>query len=199
MKNTRIGEKISEYRRKNGLTLRDFAKQTNLSTALLSQLERNIGNPTLSILSTLAEAMGISVSELVEQKVENAEMILRKEQRKTIVMYQGQTMYDVLACDTCHANLELLLMTLEGKSWTSNGYTQHTQEEEVAYVLQGEVTIDLEGEVFVLGEEDTIRILPGRKHKLYNHTDTEVKVLFVKYRPLRLLKLLNLNLFPEHA
>lgn len=182
MKNTTIGEKIAEYRRKNGLTLRDFAKQTNLSTALLSQLERNIGNPTLSILSTLAEAMGISVSELVEQKVENAEMILRKEQRKTIVMYQGQTMYDVLACDTCHANLELLLMTLEGKSWTSNGYTQHTQEEEVAYVLQGEVTIDLEGEVFVLGEEDTIRILPGRKHKLYNHTDTEVKVLFVKCR-----------------
>lgn len=182
MKNTRIGEKISEYRRKNGLTLRDFAKQTNLSTALLSQLERNIGNPTLSILSTLAEAMGISVSELVEQKVENAEMILRKEQRKTIVMYQGHTMYDVLACDTCHANLELLLMTLEGKSWTSNGYTQHTQEEEVAYVLQGEVTIDLEEEVFVLGEEDTIRILPGRKHKLYNHTDTEVKVLFVKCR-----------------
>lgn len=182
MKNTRIGEKIAEYRRKNGLTLRDFAKQTNLSTALLSQLERSIGNPTLSILSTLAEAMGISVSELVEQKVENAEMILRKEQRKTIVMYQGQTMYDVLACDTCHANLELLLMTLEGKSWTSNGYTQHTQEEEVAYVLQGEVTIDLEGEVFVLGEEDTIRILPGRKHKLYNHTDTEVKVLFVKCR-----------------
>lgn len=182
MKNTRIGEKIAEYRRKNGLILRDFAKQTNLSTALLSQLERNIGNPTLSILSTLAEAMGISVSELVEQKVENAEMILRKEQRKTIVMYQGQTMYDVLACDTCHANLELLLMTLEGKSWTSNGYTQHTQEEEVAYVLQGEVTIDLEGEVFVLGEEDTIRILPGRKHKLYNHTDTEVKVLFVKCR-----------------
>ena len=182
MKNTRIGENIAEYRRKNGLTLRDFAKQTNLSTALLSQLERNIGNPTLSILSTLAEAMGISVSELVEQKVENAEMILRKEQRKTIVMYQGQTMYDVLACDTCHANLELLLMTLEGKSWTSNGYTQHTQEEEVAYVLQGEVTIDLEGEVFVLGEEDTIRILPGRKHKLYNHTDTEVKVLFVKCR-----------------
>lgn len=57
MKNTRIGEKIAEYRRKNGLTLRDFAKQTNLSTALLSQLERNIGNPTLSILSTLAEAM----------------------------------------------------------------------------------------------------------------------------------------------
>ena len=182
MKNTRIGENIAEYRRKNGLTLRDFAKQTNLSTALLSQLERNIGNPTLSILSTLAEAMGISVSELVEQKVENAEMILRKEQRKTIVMYQGQTMYDVLACDTCHANLELLLMTLEGKSWTSNGYTQHTQEEEVAYVLQGEVTIDLEGEVFVLGEEDTIRILPGRNHKLYNHTDTEVKVLFVKCR-----------------
>jgi len=182
MKNTRIGEKIAEYRRKNGLTLRDFAKQTNLSTALLSQLERNIGNPTLSILSTLAEAMGISVSELVEQKVENAEMILRKEQRKTIVMYQGQTMYDVLACDTCHANLELLLMTLEGKSWTSNGYTQHTQEEEVAYVLQGEVTIDLEGETFVLGEEDTIRILPGRKHKLYNHTDTEAKVLFVKCR-----------------
>ena len=84
MYRTQIGEKMADYRRKNGLTLREFSQQTNLSTALLSQLERNIGNPTLGILSALAEAMGMTVSELVEQKVENSEMILRREQRKTI-------------------------------------------------------------------------------------------------------------------
>ena len=173
---------MGDYRRKNGLTVREFSQQTNLSTALLSQLERNIGNPTLGILSALAEAMGMTVSELVEQKVENSEMILRREQRKTIVMHQGQAMYDILACDTCHANLELLLLTLEAGAETANGYSSHVQAEEVAYILQGEVTIDVDGERFVLREEDTMRILPGRKHCLWNHTEREGKILFVKSR-----------------
>lgn len=182
MYRTQIGEKMADDRRKNGLTLREFSQQTNLSTALLSQLERNIGNPTLGILSALAEAMGMTVSELVEQKVENSEMILRREQRKTIVMHQGQAMYDILACDTCHANLELLLLTLEAGAETANGYSSHVQAEEVAYILQGEVTIDVDGERFVLREEDTMRILPGRKHCLWNHTEREGKILFVKSR-----------------
>ena len=39
MENLKIGKKISEYRRVNNLTIKEFSELTNLSSALLSQLE----------------------------------------------------------------------------------------------------------------------------------------------------------------
>ena len=48
--NLEIGKKITAYRRKHSLTIRQLAEETGLSSALLSQLERGMGNPTLYAL-----------------------------------------------------------------------------------------------------------------------------------------------------
>ena len=67
-KTYQIGSRLSGYRKAHGLTIKEMAVKTGLSTALLSELERGIGNPTLSVLEILAGTMGISVSALLEQE-----------------------------------------------------------------------------------------------------------------------------------
>lgn len=57
-----FGEKIINYRRKNHITIKELAKRTNLSTAIISQLERGLGNPTLKVLSDLADELGVTLS-----------------------------------------------------------------------------------------------------------------------------------------
>ena len=56
-------------------------------------------------------------------------------------------------------------------------------EEEIAFVLEGEVSIIFEDKEFLLREGDTIRILPNRCHKFRNDMDKDVKVLFIKSKP----------------
>lgn len=67
-----LGDVINEYRKKNQLTMDDFAKLTNLSKAYISMLERNKNSsngkpiiPSLPTLKKVATAINISIDELL--------------------------------------------------------------------------------------------------------------------------------------
>lgn len=69
-----LGERIRRYRQGKGWTLKDLAAATELSVPYLSDLERRSGvNPTLDTLTTVAEALGCSVRELLGGDVGNAD------------------------------------------------------------------------------------------------------------------------------
>lgn len=184
MENLKIGKKISEYRRVNNLTIKEFSELTNLSSALLSQLERGMGNPSLSALQSISSALNVSLSSLFEEDVTNESLILRREDRKTIYNPdQKHVLYDVLTPSPINSSVELLLMNLSENSNTYGNYSTHI-EEELAFILEGEVYIIFnDEEEFLLREGDTIRILPNREHKFRNSTDKDVKVLFIKSKP----------------
>lgn len=183
MKNSDIGAKIMEYRKTNHITIKDFSDKTGLSPALISQLERNIGNPTLSALQAIAEALGITMSKLLEQEIKNEDLIVRKENRAKIVYSKNEhIVYNIVAPGPVRSKLELLVMSLIPHSETYGGFVRHDSEEEIAYVLNGQTIVEFEQEQFILYEEDSIRIMPGRKHKFINSTDKEVKVLFARLK-----------------
>lgn len=183
MENQKIGNKIAEYRRIHNITIKEFSEITNLSAGLISQLERGLGNPSLSALQSIASALNISLSSLFEEEVSNESLILRKEDRSTIYNPdQKHVLYDVLTPSPLNSNVELLLMNLSANSITYGDFSKHV-EEELAFILEGEVNILFENEEFLLREGDTIRILPDRGHKFKNSTDNDIKVLFIKSKP----------------
>lgn len=179
----KIGKKISEYRRIHNLTIKEFSQITNLSSALLSQLERGLGNPSLNALQAIASAMNVALSSLFEEDTSNESLILRRENRKTIFNPDHRhVLYDVLTPSPLNSNVEILLMNLSANSTTYGDFSTHI-EEELAYILEGDVKILFKDEEFLLREGDTIRILPHREHKFQNHTDKDIKVLFIKSKP----------------
>lgn len=183
MKNTYVGEKIAEYRKVHNMTIKDFSMQTGLSCALISQLERDIGNPTLYALTTISEALGISLSTLLEQKIDNEALIQRQDKRNTIFESKDhQTMHDLLSTGNAHSSLEMILMRLEPHNVADGRFKTHKSVEEIGFVLEGEATVGFEGEEFTLYKGDTIRILPGRLHLFENRTDNPLAVLFARYR-----------------
>jgi DNA-binding Xre family transcriptional regulator len=61
-----LGEKLSRHRSAAALSLRDVEKQTGISKANLSKLERGIHkNPTLDTLTVLAGCYGVTVGALI--------------------------------------------------------------------------------------------------------------------------------------
>lgn len=181
MHNSRIGRKIAEFRQENNLTIKEFSVLSGISTALISQLERGIGNPSLSILKIIAETLGTSLSSLFVEDIDNTSLIRRKsEQEKIHDPNEKNAVYYVLTPGPLQSNVELLMMILKPHSESNTtGFSQHF-EEEIAYIVEGEAVMVFENEEFRLTREDTIRILPSRKHKLKNTTEQPVKVLFIK-------------------
>ena len=64
-----LSNRLVEYRKSNNMTIKEFSELSGISTALLSQLERGVGNPSLSVLNAISETMNTSLSSLFEEPV----------------------------------------------------------------------------------------------------------------------------------
>lgn len=175
-----FGKKIIQYRQKNHLTIQELANQTGLSNAVISQIERGLGNPTYSVLQALADEMGISVSSLVREEIQNKDLVLRSEERKVLYDHgKDFVMYGLLTSNPVHNNMDMVCMKLAPHHDTPGGYWIHP-EEECLYVMKGGVRVEFEDEMIYLHEGDTIRILPGRKHLLHNDSNRLACLINVK-------------------
>jgi transcriptional regulator with XRE-family HTH domain len=59
-----MGARVRTLRRERGLTLKALGARAGLSHPFLSQLERGLARPSLASIERIAEALGISVSDL---------------------------------------------------------------------------------------------------------------------------------------
>lgn len=60
-----VGSTLQALRQANNLTLDDLSRKAGVSKSMLSQIERNQANPTVALVWRLANALGVSVGELL--------------------------------------------------------------------------------------------------------------------------------------
>ena len=58
-----IGHRIRRLRKARKLTLEELARTTALSQPFLSQIERDIKNPSVETLSRICDALGVTLAE----------------------------------------------------------------------------------------------------------------------------------------
>src|SRR5207237_10121781 len=62
-----IGADIRSQRELSSLSLRELGRLTQVSNAYLSQLERGLHDPSLRVLVSIAEALNLSVEDLLQR------------------------------------------------------------------------------------------------------------------------------------
>jgi len=74
---TAVAANMRRARLARGMSLRDMSAQTGLSTALLSQIEREVANPTVSTLARVGQALDLTFAELTRTELGVPEVIRR--------------------------------------------------------------------------------------------------------------------------
>jgi len=72
MDNIKTGKLIAELRKSKGLTQQQLADQMNLSNKTISKWESGSGSPDLSNLPVLADALGVTVDELLRGEINHS-------------------------------------------------------------------------------------------------------------------------------
>ncbi|MEG0285746.1 MAG: XRE family transcriptional regulator [Vagococcus sp.] len=179
---TAISQKVTAYRQQNQLTIAKMSEETGISTALISQIERQLANPTLSVLETLATTLGITVSELLMEEEKEESLVLRVDERKQI-FYNDEdkkTYHYILTPEPMKANLRLALVHLEPESMSLNGVFFVHKIDEIVFILMGEVTVIYENSQILLKAGDTLRIPANKKHRYFNESQEQVEMLTIK-------------------
>lgn len=79
MKLSRI---LSNYRKQNKLSMREFAKRCNISNAYISLIENEeTKSPTFEMLNKLANGMQIDINELIRQMDDDASVIVKAKRK----------------------------------------------------------------------------------------------------------------------
>lgn len=174
-----VGKKIKELRVNKNLTLKDLSAATNLSIGFLSQLERGLTTVAIDSLSNIAKALEVNLSYFLESKKDNKKIIIRSYEREVFQVDNNQFIHYHLTNDVENKNLlPRLIEILPTKSEEDINSYSH-EGEEFIYVLEGILTLIINGEQHELFPGDSAHYSSGIVHNWANYTTRTVKILTV--------------------
>lgn len=175
-----VGATLQRMRLERGLTLEDLSRTAGVSKSMLSQIEREKANPTIAVAWRLANALGVSIAELLSAETPKDESIRVLEPHETPTLTGDHAGYilKILGPLELAGRYEWYELVLApGGALVSNphdpGATEHLT------LLHGSVELEVEGNKKKLKLGATARYEADRSHAIRNVGKTEAKALMV--------------------
>ncbi|MCQ9615611.1 cupin domain-containing protein [Paenalcaligenes niemegkensis] len=178
----RLGNTLRRIRKQSGMSIKQMAVKTNLSAAMISQIERGLSTPSLRSVRSLSMALDVPVAELFNDEHDlsatSAERhIVRFEHRRRLTLADNKVIKELLTPPE-PSNLEVYEITLNPGGSSGVGY-RTSEGEKCCYVLEGEMMLWLEKEKFIIRTGDSFRIPATMPHQFKNTAKTPCTLLWI--------------------
>lgn len=164
-----LGGRIRSLRQEHRLTVRQLASSASLSPALISQVERDLTDPSLDSLRRIAQALGVPLFDLFQEPEETAVAIVRSDARTQIRTPHGELTYSRLTPGL--GKLEVLEGVLQPGAASSREPWSHPSEE-CAVVSSGSLTVEVGAQRYLLEAGDSCRFDSRLPHRYVNEQTT---------------------------
>lgn len=153
-----LGADLRAIRKSRGITLIELAQQLDRSVGWLSQVERDISEPSVSDLRHIAAALEVSVSMLFSHAAapaNEAGYVVRAGARRQIGNDIAGLVEELLSPDLTD-DFEMVHSTFQPHSKITTPVTRPTQE--VGYLISGQLDLQIGGRRFIVNPGDSFRI-----------------------------------------
>lgn len=166
-----LGQKIRKKRMEKGMSLKDLAEKTDLTASFLSQVERDLAEPSITSLRKIADALEVPIFYFLLNN-DHTSPVVRKNERKTLKFPESNLVYELLSPDLSK-QMEVMMARLAVGAVSCEEPLSHPGEEFI-YVLQGKMEITIGEDVYVLNESDSIYYFAAIPHKIVSIGDEEL-------------------------
>ena len=178
-----VGRRIRDLRRGKEMSLETVAARTDLSIGFISQIERGLSSPSLRVLATLADVLGVGIAALFggtpNQGGASDGVVTREVQRAELKLWRTGISKQLLSPAGSESRLNLFLVHLDPGGSTGDELYTHDGEE-AGLVLAGEMILTVDAETWTLKQGDSFRFASRRPHRFSNpDTDEKAVVLWV--------------------
>lgn len=177
-----IAKNLKRLREEKALSLNELSKVTDVSKSMLGQIERCEANPTVSTIWKIANGLKISCTELMSMPEADFQ-IVDKSQVQPLIEDEGKVrIFPVFPFDNT-TRFETYSIEIDNKGYlASEAHQQGTQE--FITVFSGELTININGEDFVVTKGNSIRFKADKPHVYKNIGNIICSVSMVIYYPM---------------
>jgi transcriptional regulator with XRE-family HTH domain len=183
-----LGDKVKALRKKLGMTQKELAEQVGLTPSFISQLEKNLISPSLDSLLKLSEKLNTQPIFFLMERQDGPlqKMVIKPGERQDVSTQRGKAgdiQLQLLVSDTLNRRMEPYLLTLKRGGKVEGHFFNH-RGDEFAYVMQGELEAEIQGEKKIVRQGDSIYIGPTAPAKWANVGKGEALILWVLSPPL---------------
>ena len=153
-----LGGDLRALRKARGFTLKGLAKRLGRSVGWLSQVERDLSEPSVSDLRQLAAALDVSVSSLFRTDAtaaDDAGYVVRAAARRPIGSREAGLVEELLSPDLTD-DFEMVRAVFESGAALAIPVRRPTQE--VGYIVEGKLDLWISGGLHKLDTGDSFRI-----------------------------------------
>lgn len=170
-----LGDQIRSIRKRQEITLKELAEKTSLSIGYISQIERNLTDPSLSTLRKISGVLGVPTYLFLGDEPHGS-LTLHKEEMIQLSQPNSNVRYQIMSPmptgefvpQTLVARFELAPRSVDGELPVIH------PSEEIVLVERGAVDVIIDGKPVHLEAGDTTLIRSSLPHILSNPTDEVV-------------------------
>ena len=191
-----LGDRLKAFRRRAGLSLRELARQADVSPSLVSQIENGRSRPSVSTLYTFARLLDVTIDELFDaeepgpvrspvapgrpdpaqawrpSEFANRISVVHPSHRAHLRMAEGVDWERLAATPEQDVNF-MKVTYAPGVASSEDGELQTHEGYEYGYVLAGTLEVTVGEEVFRLQAGESLGFDSTLPHRLHSVGDTD--------------------------
>lgn len=184
------GYRIKQARLKMGYTLADVAERTGYTASFISQIERNLKQPSLAALRKIADCLECSEVWLfmddipsfsennTDEEAGHTGYVVRSDNRAVITMPEIQTRYEIITPAAIHTadkpKITGLYVKLAPGAWVTEKMIAHKNIDESIFLIKGTMRAHIGDNIYELKDGDSLYIPQRVLHNYINSGDEEL-------------------------
>ena len=170
---TVIAQELHGARRKRHLSLDQLAEISGVSRSMISKIERSEAVPSTTILAKLAEALGLTFSQLMSQPVEREILVIKAARQPVLKDDISGLTRRCLSPVLPGRGIDWVLNTLPPRSTAGDFGAHRRGVEEYIYVQSGTLKAVIGAEVVTLESGDSLYFQADANHAFTNVGKTD--------------------------
>jgi transcriptional regulator with XRE-family HTH domain len=163
-----LGERLRELRKGKTYSLEAVSRLSGVSKSMISKIERRQATPSTTVLARIAEALGVTFSELMASEQDSEVIFLPLEKQPILTDPESGHTRRCLAPILPARGIDWVMNVLPPGASTGEFVPHRRGVEEYIHVLQGRLRATLGGAVHEMNEGDAIYFQAHVPHEFQN-------------------------------
>ncbi len=174
-----LAEEIRHFRKKSHFSLEMLAEASGVSRSMISKIERCETVPSTVILSKLAEALGVTFSQLMAPAVEREVVHIPAARQPVLRDSESGFLRRCISPVLPGRGIDWVLNSLQANAETGNFVAHRRGVDEYIYVLRGRLRVAIGEQRVTLNQGDSLYFQADVDHSFLNPGKTPCEYFLV--------------------